>query len=392
MEDSGTEKHIKMQKVSKETRVHTESQSFNCGSTCRFSRPETLRLQTEHQMKPARKLHGLIGFGLILIVVELVGGIKANSLAVVSDAVHLLIDVAGFSISLVAIWASSWEATPHQSFGFFRLEVLGALLSIQLIWLIAGVLIYEAIMRILHRNMPVNGELMFMVATFSFIVNLAMIMWLGHDHTHYACGSKARGREDVETAAGGEKANLITSLPGENQSDDEHSQVHNCSHDKMDSKVLEEAETYTSHINLNLQGAYLHILGDLIQSIGVMIGGAIIWAKPEWLVVDLVCTIVFCMLVLYTTASILRNVVNILMESTPDGINVDSLETGLKCIEGVHNIHDLHLWSISMGKNCLICHVIAEPGASSNEILLRIRDYCERTYGINHVTIQIEQE
>ncbi|XP_043699273.1 metal tolerance protein 1-like [Telopea speciosissima] len=391
MEDLGTEKHIKMQKVPKETKVHTEPQSFTRGSTCRLSQPETLRLQTKHQMKPARKLCGLIGFCLILILVEIVGGIKANSLAVVGDAVHLLIDVAGFSISLFAIWASAWEATPHQSFGFFRLEVLGALLSIQLIWLVAGILIYEAIMRILHRNVAVNGKLMFMVATFGFIVNLTMIMWLGHNHTRFACGSKAHGMEDVETTEG-EKVNLISSLPGEHRCNVEHSQIHNCSQDKMDSKVLKEAETYKCHMNLNLQGAYLHVLGDLIQSIGVMIGGAIIWAKPEWLVVDLICTIVFCMLVLYTTASMLRSVISILMESTPDGINVDSIETGLKSIEGVQDIHDLHLWAISMGKNWLICHVIAEPGASSNETLLRIRDYCERIYRINHVTIQIEQE
>ncbi|KAF2597390.1 hypothetical protein F2Q68_00007400 [Brassica cretica] len=84
----------------------------------------------------------------IFIVVEVVGGIKANSLAILTDAAHLLSDVGAFAISLFSLWASGWKATPKQSYGFFRIEILGALVSIQMIWILAGILVYEAIVRL----------------------------------------------------------------------------------------------------------------------------------------------------------------------------------------------------------------------------------------------------
>lgn len=107
---------------------------------------------------------------------------KAHSLSVISDAAHLLSDIVGFAISLFALRASGWEATPCQSFGYNRLEVLGALLSVQLIWFISGFLIYEAVGRILYRNARVDGKLMFAITTFGFVLNCIMVLWLGHHH------------------------------------------------------------------------------------------------------------------------------------------------------------------------------------------------------------------
>ncbi|KAJ9146714.1 hypothetical protein P3X46_028946 [Hevea brasiliensis] len=124
-------------------------------------------------------------------------------------------------------------------------------------------------------------------------------------------------------------------------------------------------------------------MADLIQSVGVMVAPTIIWAKPDCLVVDLICTLVFSAFVVFSTISILT-------EKTPHEINVHMVESGLKCIKGVQDIHDLHLWAITIGKLVLSCHVVAEPGASSTEVLNRIRDYCEKTYKIHHVTVQIE--
>ena len=96
---------------------------------------------------------------------------------------------------LLAIWASGWEPTPRRSFGFFRIEVLGALLSIQLIWVIAGYLIYEAVERILHKKVIVHGKLMFIIAAFGFAVTLIMAIWLGHDHVH--CDKKKMYTENI---------------------------------------------------------------------------------------------------------------------------------------------------------------------------------------------------
>ncbi|KAE8711436.1 Metal tolerance protein B [Hibiscus syriacus] len=314
------------------------------------------------------------------MLVEIIGGVKANSLAVMTDAAHLLTDVAGFSISLFTVWASAWTATSYQSFGFNRLEVLGALLSVQLIWLISALLIYEAVDRILHEHGKVNGALMFAVAAFGFFINLVMVLWLGHDHTHHACGGTDQHQQhdhDHDLDHHHHKHDHERGKPSELTEDEETNLV--------------PSSTKTNKIlNINLQGAYLHIMADLIQSVGVMIAGAVIWIKPEWLIVDLLSTLIFSTFALSTTLPMLRDIFTILMERTPRDINIDMLESGIKGINGVHNIHDLHVWAITVGKLVLSCHVEAEPGTSSNEILRQISDYCEKTYEIRHITIQIE--
>ncbi|KAK4777688.1 hypothetical protein SAY87_017875 [Trapa incisa] len=131
-------------------------------------------------------------------------------------------------------------------------------------------------------------------------------------------------------------------------------------------------------------------MADLIQSIGVMIAGAVIWVATRLLVVDLISTLIFSVLVISTTVPLLRDVIGVLMEKVPSEIDLGSLEDSLKSIKGVHDIHDLHVWSITVGKFVMACHVVPEPGVSPSELLVRIRDYRKRTCRIHHVTIQIE--
>jgi zinc transporter 2 len=147
-----------------------------------------------------------------------------------------------------------------------------------------------------------------------------------------------------------------------------------------------------SKININVRGAYLHALGDLIQSIGVMISGCVIWYKPNLKILDPICTILFSILVLATTIQILRDVIEVLMESTPREIDATTLQNGLLGVSGVVAVHELHIWAITMGKTLLACHILAEPLANTNEVLHKVTDYCEKTYGISHVTIQVERD
>ncbi|PKI32177.1 hypothetical protein CRG98_047435 [Punica granatum] len=310
------------------------------------------------------------------MVVEIVGGVKANSLAILADAAHLLTDVAGLAISLFAAWASGWEPTSRYSFGFSRLEVLGALLSLQLIWMISGFLMYEAVHRILHRAERVNGKLMFLIAAFGFLINSIMVVWVGHDHHHHPHGSCKPG-DHHHHEHGGQEELCALAKGGDGKDEDE-------------TNLLSVSTENSGILNINLQGAYLHIIADLIQSIGVMIAGAIIWAAPNFLVVDLISTLIFSVLVLCTTIPLLRNVLSVLMERVPCEIDLSRLKDGLKRIKGVSDIHDLHVWSITVGKFVMSCHVLPEPGVSSRELLNRIRDYCKRTYGIHHVTVEIE--
>lgn len=350
--------------VCEKTDVPPTLPKSSCKLLCAFSKQENSTLESVERSKSLKKLCGLIIFYVLVMVVEIVGGVKANSLAVLTDAAHLLSDVAGFSISLFTVWASGWKATSHQSFGYSRLEVLGALLSVQFIWLISGILFYEAIDRLLHKNAKVNGSLMFAIAAFGFLINCLMVAWLGHNHNHHACGH------------------------GDHDHDHEREEI--CATNEEKTNLVSESPVKTKILNINIQGAYLHVLTDLIQSVGVMIAGAIIWAKPDWLVVDLLCTLIFAVLALSTTLPMLGKIYGILMERTPSEIDIDKLENGLKCIKGVQDIHDLHVWAVTVGKIVLSCHVTAESGACSSELIYKIRDFCEKTYRIHHVTIQIE--
>ncbi|KAK2642201.1 hypothetical protein Ddye_023964 [Dipteronia dyeriana] len=372
---------IEMRMVEKKDVISVAPKS-SCDSVCRFLKQENHTSESKERSKSATKLCGLIIFYVIAMLVEVVGGFKANSLAVMTDAAHLLMDIAGFSIALFAVRASGWEATLDHSFGFSRLEVLGALLSVQLIWLISGILIYEATVRMLHKSTKVNGALMFGVAAFGLIINVVTVTFLGHDHAHHACGHTDHDH-DHDHGHGHSHSH---------DHDHSHSHSHNHDHDHERGKlctVTEEKRTMKTS-NINLQGAYLHVVTDLIQSVGVMIAGSIMWKKPDWYIVDLFCTFLFSIFALSTTIPMLSNIFGILMERTPTEINVGGLESDLMCIHGVKSVHDLHVWSITSGKIALSCHVVAEPEASSSEILHKIIDYCQTKHRIHHVTVQVE--
>ncbi|PIN05282.1 hypothetical protein CDL12_22171 [Handroanthus impetiginosus] len=137
--------------LEEESNGFPQKRQFSCSTTCSFSNQEYDKSNAAQRSKTTIKLCGLIIFYTMVMIIEIVGGLKANSLAILTDAAHLLSDIGGFSISLFTVWVSGWDATPRQSFGFYRLEVIGALLSVQLIWLISGTLIYEAIQRLITK-------------------------------------------------------------------------------------------------------------------------------------------------------------------------------------------------------------------------------------------------
>ncbi|GER41773.1 zinc transporter [Striga asiatica] len=355
------------------------------GATCGFSDARTSSRDAKERSASMKKLLVAVVLCVIFMSVEVAGGIKANSLAILTDAAHLLSDVASFAISLFSLWAAGWEATPRQSYGFFRIEILGALVSIQLIWLLTGILVYEAIVRLVQNTGEVQGFLMFLVSSFGLLVNIVMALLLEHDHGHGHSHDHHHHHHD-------------------HGSEDEHSHGHGVTVTRYESRFNEPLLS-TSHEgegeakktkkalrNINVQGAYLHVLGDSIQSVGVMIGGAVIWYKPEWKIIDLICTLVFSAIVLATTIRMLRNILEVLMESTPREIDATMLERGLCEMEEVVAIHELHIWAITVGKVLLACHVKVKPEADADMVLDKVIDYIKREYNISHVTIQIERE
>ncbi|KAI6706934.1 hypothetical protein NL676_009896 [Syzygium grande] len=307
---------------------------------CGFSDARNSSKDARERSTSTKKLLIVVVLCVIFMSVEVVGGIEANSLAILTDAAHLLSDVASFAISLFSLWASGWEATPRQSYGFFRVEILGALVSIQIIWLLAGILVYEAIDRLIHDNTEVHGFLMFIIAAFGLLVNIAMALLLG-----------SKGHADQHHG---------------HETDQTEPLLQTCSEAEDDS---EPGTKQKQRRNINIQGAYLHVLGDSIQSVGVMIGGAIIWIKPEWKIVDLICTLVFSVIVLGTTIRMLRNILEVLMENTPREIDATRLERGLCEMDEVIAVHELHIWAITVGKVLLACHVKIKRDANADMVL-----------------------
>ncbi|KAG0477034.1 hypothetical protein HPP92_013437 [Vanilla planifolia] len=377
------------------------------GAACDFSDNRGSLKDAKERSASMRKLLIAVVLCIIFMAVEVVGGIKANSLAILTDAAHLLSDVAAFAISLFSLWASGWEATPRQSYGFFRIEILGALVSIQLIWLLAGILVYEAIIRIIYNDDEVQGSLMFAVSAFGLVVNIIMAVLLGHDHGHAHGGhdhkhsghSHVNQHSDHENSHGhqGHTHDHGVSITCYHRHDSEDNHVdarepllwHAGDHSNGHSPPK---KTKDQQRNINVHSAYLHVLGDSIQSIGVMLGGAIIWYKPEWKIIDLICTLVFSVVVLVTTIKMLRSILEVLMESTPREIDATRLEKGLCDLEGVVAIHELHIWAITVGKVLLACHVTVAPDADADDVLDKVIGYIKREYNISHVTIQIERQ
>ncbi|XP_008244211.1 PREDICTED: metal tolerance protein 1 [Prunus mume] len=385
-----------------------------CGEApCGLSDARSISKDAKERSASMRKLLIAVVLCVLFMGVEIAGGIEANSLAILTDAAHLLSDVAAFAISLFSMWAAGWEATPRQSYGFFRIEILGALVSIQMIWLLAGILVYEAIVRMIHPTSEVNGFLMFLVAAFGLVVNIAMAILLGHDHGHGH--GHGHGHDGHDGHDHGHSHGMTISTHDHHAHDhEEHSHEHEHLHTHQDQENHHADEDHghhhadeahaeplldkpkdglgqKKHRNINLQGAYLHVLGDSVQSIGVMIGGAIIWYKPEWKIVDLICTLIFSVIVLGTTINMMRNILDVLMESTPREIDATKLEEGLLELDDVVAIHELHIWAITVGKVLLACHVKIRPEANADMVLDDVIDYIRREHNISHVTIQIER-
>lgn len=380
--------------------------SKGCGEApCGFADAKTSSADAHERSASMRKLLIAVVLCIVFMSVEVFGGIKANSLAILTDAAHLLSDVAAFAISLFSLWAAGWEANPRQSYGFFRIEILGALISIQMIWLLAGILVYEAIVRLIHDTGEVKGFLMFLVSAFGLLVNVIMALLLGHDHGHGHAHDHSHGHEahDLDHDHEHVHSHGVSVTRHHHHEGPSRYDEHHCVRVEDHTEPLltstsegegksEGKDKQKKKRNINVQGAYLHVLGDSVQSIGVMIGGAIIWYKPEWKIIDLICTLIFSVIVLGTTVNMLRNILEVLMESTPREIDATRLEKGLCEMEEVVAIHELHIWAITVGKVLLACHVKINPEADADIVLDKVIDYIKREYNISHVTVQIERQ
>ena len=284
----------------------------------------------------------------LFIAGEIVGGKISNSLAIMSDAAHMTSDFATFCVSLFSISMGEKAARKSFNFGFQRAEAVGALFTIMIIWFVTGILLYLACSRLHSGAFTVEPDSMMVVAGCAVVFNIVLGVLLHgvpHGHTH---GGGGHGHSH---AIGDMNHN--------------HSHVGEPTTNKR--RSLQKAEER----HLNVRAALIHVLGDLIQSVGVLISSIVIKLFPDAKNSDPICTIIFSVIVMCTTTQVLRDVVRILMEGHPKGYAYDEIRNALMGIKNVVRIHDLRVWSLTNDSVVLTAHLAVNPEelAESERIL-----------------------
>ncbi|XP_074542290.1 proton-coupled zinc antiporter SLC30A2-like [Halichoeres trimaculatus] len=341
----------------------------------------------EGEKKHARmRLYLVSVICLIFMVGEILGGYFADSLAVMTDAAHLLVDFTSFIISLISLWLSSRPATHRLNYGWHRAEILGALLSIFTIWLVTGVLVYLAVDRIINDDYTIEGTIMLMTSGCGVLANIVMALTLhqsGHGHSHGGLSSHGHGHSHggLSSQGHGQKGkgqNLNSNHCKDDHGDPEHNGVNHRGRKQQ--------------ANASVRAAFVHVVGDLLQSISVLVSAIIIYFKPEYKIADPICTFLFSIFVLCTTFTIMRDILVVLMEGTPAGVKYSEVQGHLLSTKGVTSVHNLHIWALTMNQAIMSAHVAIDESVDSESVQREITQTCFSSYNFHCVTIQMERQ
>src|SRR5262245_30405443 len=258
------------------------------------------------------------------MVAELFGGWWTGSLALLADAGHMFTDVASLILALIAVWFGSRPATSSKTFGYYRLEIIAALINGVALVVVSILIFYGAYTRWLDPPFVHSGPMM-AVAAGGLVVNI-VCAWILH------------GRHEVD---------------------------------------------------LNLRGAWLHVIGDALGSVAAIAAG-VCMALFGWYAADPFFSVVISVLIIWGSIRLIRESTNVLLEGTPAHINLAAVEDAILNTSGVDNVHDLHVWTITSGREALSAHVIHEATISQAELLKELRSKLHERFGVDHLTIQME--
>lgn len=259
------------------------------------------------------------------LIIEVIGGFLTNSLALLSDAGHMLSDSSALFLSLIAMYFASKPPSPAKSYGFYRFEILAALLNGVTLVLISLYIFWEAIER-LAAPPEVSSLSMMGIAFVGLLANIAAAFVLM--------------RGDYKN-------------------------------------------------NLNMRSAFLHVLGDMLGSVGAIAAGFLMWMFG-WYIADPVISIVVGILIMISAWRVTKESVNVLMEGTPSNIDSNKVSEVLGKIEGVTAIHDLHIWTVTSGFDALTVHLEVKDDLPSYPVLQTALQVLRDQFGITHATVQIE--
>jgi cobalt-zinc-cadmium efflux system protein len=267
-----------------------------------------------------------LGLVAVVMVAEIVGGLLSNSLSLLGDAGHMLVDLLALGLSIFANNLAKRPSTLTRTFGYHRVEIMAALANGSILVLVSAFVFYEAAQR--FQSPPeVKTPLMLVIAGIGLVANLIGVALL------------ERG----------------------------------------------------SHGSLNVRGAFWHILGDTISSVGVIIAGIII-TITGWTVADPIAAIVIGVIILWGAVQLVRDSVDILMEGVPKNIRVEKVVEDIRQVPGIQEIHDIHVWTITSGIVALSAHLMIQDQMVS--LSTDVRDHVNRMlaekYEITHTTLQLE--
>src|SRR5213076_267482 len=266
-----------------------------------------------------------LGLTAAFLVVEVLGALFTGSLALLADAGHMLTDVGALALALFAIWVAARPPTPAKTYGYYRAEILAALVNALVLLAVAGAILVEAYRR-LRAPPDVLGGPMLAVAVVGLAANLGCA-WL----LHADAGS-----------------------------------------------------------SLNVRGAYLHVLGDALSSVGVV--AALVVVGTGWALADPLASVAIALIILPRTWGLLLQAVNVLLEGTPTHLDLAEVEAAIVRVDGVRRVHDLHVWTLTSGREAMSAHVVVADVGESDRLLRELHAVLHARFGIDHTTVQLETE
>jgi len=271
-----------------------------------------------------RRLSLVLFLTALYMVAEVIGALWTGSLALLADAGHMFTDVAALILALTAVWFGSRPATSRKTFGYYRLEIIAALVNGVALVVISLMIFYGAYERWIEPPVVKSGPMM-VVAAGGLAVNL-ICAWILH------------GRHEID---------------------------------------------------LNLRGAWMHVMGDALGSVAAILAG-VCMALFGWYQADAAFSVVIGLLIIWGSMRLIRESTNVLLEGTPAHINLAAVEDAILATDGVDNVHDLHVWTITSGRDALSAHVIHAQSISQPDLLRELRAKLHDRFGVDHLTIQME--
>lgn len=280
----------------------------------------------KQQSRSKRTLWITLILTLFFTIVEIVGGLLSNSLALLSDSAHMISDVFALGLSMTAIYLATRPANAQYTYGYLRFEIIASFLNGLALAIIAIGIFIEGIRRAINPE-EINLTLMLIISSIGLIVNIILTVIL------------SRSMKDEE--------------------------------------------------NLNIQSALWHFIGDLLSSVGVILSAIIIYFTG-FIIFDPIISVVIGGIIFTGGAKIIRESYLILMESVPLKFDLDEVRANIAAVEGVEDVHELHLWAISSDHYSLSAHVFIDNKIQPFCIILAINETLKVNYGIVHATIQME--